>query len=181
MEFFKIKHDIPFMSYGRITTAISLVTFLVAVFFLATRGLNFGVDFTGGTVMEVHYAQPADLNKVREQLTEMGLKEVLVQNFGSSHDVLVQVPLKENLAGNLYPASTNFFTNNRRSYDLAFTLFKQNNRHPLAHIFARGFLEFSRTYTIQINVHCCFIGDVIKAGLRTVDTFAGKQYRFFDQ
>lgn len=99
MEFFKIKHDIPFMSYGRITTTISLVTFFVAIFFLATRGLNFGVDFTGGTVMEVHYAQPADLNKVREQLTGMGLQEALVQNFGSSHDVLVQVPLKQNLAG----------------------------------------------------------------------------------
>lgn len=99
MELFKIKHDIPFMSYGRITTTISLVTFFVAIFFLATRGLNFGVDFTGGTVMEVHYAQPADLNKVREQITDMGLQEVLVQNFGSSHDVLVQVPLKQNLAG----------------------------------------------------------------------------------
>ena len=99
MELFKIKHDIPFMSYGRITTTISLVTFLVAIFFLATRGLNFGVDFTGGTVMEVHYAQPADLNRVREQLTGMGLQEALVQNFGSSHDVLVQVPLKQNLAG----------------------------------------------------------------------------------
>ena len=99
MELFKIKHDIPFMSYGRITTTISLVTFLVAIFFLATRGLNFGVDFTGGTVMEVHYAQPADLNRVREQLKGMGLHEALVQNFGSSHDVLVQVPLKQNLAG----------------------------------------------------------------------------------
>ena len=65
MEFFKIKRDIPFMSYGRYTTSISLVTFLFAVFFLATKGLNFGVDFTGGTVMEVHYTQPADLVKVR--------------------------------------------------------------------------------------------------------------------
>ena len=99
MEFFRIKHDIPFMSYGRVTTAISLVTFLLAVFFLTTRGLNFGVDFTGGTVLEVHYAQTADLNKVREQLTGMGLHDALVQNFGSSKDVLVQVPLKQNMAG----------------------------------------------------------------------------------
>ncbi|OGT15865.1 MAG: protein-export membrane protein SecF [Gallionellales bacterium RIFOXYB12_FULL_54_9] len=99
MEFFKIKHDIPFMSYGRYTTAISLVTFLFAVFFLATRGLNFGVDFTGGTVMEVHYAQPADLVKVREQLAKASLPDAMVQNFGSSHDVLIQVPLKQNLAG----------------------------------------------------------------------------------
>ncbi|MFA6061119.1 MAG: protein translocase subunit SecF [Gallionella sp.] len=99
MEFFKIKHDIPFMSYGRYTTAISLVTFLFAVFFLATRGLNFGVDFTGGTVMEVHYAQPADLVKVREQLAVASLPDAMVQNFGSSHDVLIQIPLKQNLAG----------------------------------------------------------------------------------
>lgn len=99
MDFFKIKRDIPFMSYGRYTTTISLVTFILAVFFLATRGLNFGVDFTGGTVMEVHYAQPADLPKVRAQLAATGLPDALVQNFGSSQDVLIQVPLKQNLAG----------------------------------------------------------------------------------
>jgi preprotein translocase subunit SecF len=96
MEFFKIKRDIPFMSYGRYTTTISLVTFLLAIFFLATKGLNFGVDFTGGTVMEMHYAQPADLNKVRDQLADIGLKDAMVQNFGSSLDVLIQVPLKQN-------------------------------------------------------------------------------------
>ena len=99
MEFFRIKHDIPFMSYGRFTTSISLVTFLFAVFFLATKGLNFGVDFTGGTVMEVHYANSADLPKVRAQLSEMGLPDAQVQNFGSSYDVLIQVPTKENRAG----------------------------------------------------------------------------------
>jgi len=99
MEFFKFKHDIPFMSYGRYTTTISLITFLFAIFFLATKGLNFGVDFTGGTVIEVHYAQPTDLNKVREQLATAGLPDALVQNFGSSLDVLIQVPLKQNEAG----------------------------------------------------------------------------------
>jgi preprotein translocase subunit SecF len=99
MEFFRIKHDIPFMSYGRYTTSISLVTFLFAIFFLATKGLNFGVDFTGGTVLEVHYAQPADLTKVREQLTASKLPDAMVQNFGSSRDVLIQIPLKQNVAG----------------------------------------------------------------------------------
>ena len=99
MEFFKINRNIPFMSYGRYTTTISLVTFILAVFFIATKGLNFGVDFTGGTVMEVHYSQTADLNKVRGQLTDMGLHDVLVQNFGSSHDVLLQVSLKQNVVG----------------------------------------------------------------------------------
>lgn len=99
MEFFKIKRDIPFMSYGRYTTAISLVTFVLAIFFLATRGLNLGIDFTGGTVMEVHYAQSADINKVRAEISNMGMHDVLVQNFGSSHDVLIQVPLKQNMLG----------------------------------------------------------------------------------
>ena len=99
MEFFRIKKDIPFMSYGKVTTSISLVTFLFAVFFLATKGLNFGVDFTGGTVMEVHYAQSAELDKVRQQLGTIDLKEAQVQNFGSSKDVLIQIPLKQNKVG----------------------------------------------------------------------------------
>jgi preprotein translocase subunit SecF len=99
MEFFKIKKDIPFMSYGKVTTSISLVTFLLAVFFLGTKGLNFGVDFTGGTVLEVHYSESADLDKVRGKLTEIGLHDSVVQNFGSSKDVLIQVPLKQNKVG----------------------------------------------------------------------------------
>ncbi len=99
MEFFSIKRDIPFMSYGRYTTAISLITFLLAIFFLATRGLHLGVDFTGGTVMEIRYSQPADLNKVRQQLASIGLNDALAQNFGSSMDVLIQVPLKQNTSG----------------------------------------------------------------------------------
>ena len=99
MEFFRLKHDIPFMSYGRLTTTISLVTFILAVFFLATKGLNFGVDFTGGTVMEMHYAQPADINKVRAELAEIGFHDALAQNFGSSHDVLIQIPVKANTTG----------------------------------------------------------------------------------
>jgi preprotein translocase subunit SecF len=99
MEFFKIKKDIPFMSYGRYTTSISLVTFILAVFFLTTKGLNFGIDFTGGTVMEVHYSQPADLDKIRGKLRDMGMPDALVQNFGSSRDVMIQVPLRENKLG----------------------------------------------------------------------------------
>jgi len=99
MEFFRIKHDIPFMSYGRFTTSISLVTFLFAIFFLATKGLNFGVDFTGGTVMEMHYAQSADLTKIRSELAATGLPEAMVQNFGSSFDVLIQVPARESAGG----------------------------------------------------------------------------------
>lgn len=84
------------MSYGRLTTSISLVTFILAVFFLATKGLNLGVDFTGGTVMELHYAQPADINKVRAELADIGFHDAQAQNFGSSLDVLIQVPVKPN-------------------------------------------------------------------------------------
>jgi len=99
MELFRFKKDIPFMSYGRLTTTISLVTFILAVFFLASKGLNLGVDFTGGTVMEMHYSQPADVNKVRVELAEIGFHDALVQNFGSSHDVLIQIPVKQNTTG----------------------------------------------------------------------------------
>jgi preprotein translocase subunit SecF len=94
MELFRIKKDIPFMSYGRLTTTISLVTFILAIVFLATRGLNFGVDFTGGTVMEVNYPQAANLEGIRKAVDSIGLKEATVQNFGSSHDVLIRLPVK---------------------------------------------------------------------------------------
>jgi len=95
MEFFRIKKDIPFMSYGRLTTAISLVTFILAVFFLATRGLHLGVDFTGGTMMEVSYPEPAKIAEIRTAVQSVGLSDVTVQNFGTSRDVLIRLPVKE--------------------------------------------------------------------------------------
>ncbi len=98
MELFRIKKDIPFMSYGRITTAISLFTFILAVFFLATKGLNYGVDFTGGTVMEVNYPQAADIDSIRKAVDSIGLKDATVQNFGTSRDVLIRLPLKKDLS-----------------------------------------------------------------------------------
>lgn len=98
MELFKIKHDIPFMSYGRLTTAISLGTFILAVFFLATRGLNLGVDFTGGTLMEVSYPQAANLEEIRIAVDSLGLTEATVQNFGNSRDVLIRLPLEPDLS-----------------------------------------------------------------------------------
>lgn len=98
MEFFRIKKDIPFMSYGRITTTISLATFILAVFFLATRGLNYGVDFTGGTVMEVAYPEAANIEKIRGTIDGIGLSDVTVQNFGTSQDVLIRLPIVENLS-----------------------------------------------------------------------------------
>jgi preprotein translocase subunit SecF len=95
MEIFKIKKDIPFMSYGRLTTSISLITFLFAVYFLATKGLALGVDFTGGTVMEVSYPQTADIGKIRSAVDGIGLKDATVQNFGTSRDVLIRLPVKQ--------------------------------------------------------------------------------------
>jgi preprotein translocase subunit SecF len=95
MEFFRIKRDIPFMSYGRVTTAISLVTFILAIFFLAQRGLNLGVDFTGGTVIEVSYPHSADLTQIRTAVDSIHLNEATVQNFGSSKDVMIRLPLKK--------------------------------------------------------------------------------------
>ena len=94
MEFFKIKHDIPFMRHALVFNVISVITFIVAVGSLATKGLNFGVDFTGGTVMEVHYAQAPDVNKIRETLTKLGFSDAAVQNFGTSLDVLIRLPVK---------------------------------------------------------------------------------------
>jgi preprotein translocase subunit SecF len=95
MEFFKIRKDIPFMRHALVFNVISLVTFLLAVFFLATKGLNFGVDFTGGTVLEVNYQQAADLQKIRSQLEEIGYRDASVQNFGTSRDVLIRLPARE--------------------------------------------------------------------------------------
>jgi preprotein translocase subunit SecF len=94
MELFRIKRDIPFMSYGRLTTAISLVTFILAVFFLATRGLNYSVEFTGGTVLEVQYQQSADLNLIRDTVDSLKLGEATVQSLGSSSDVMIRLPNK---------------------------------------------------------------------------------------
>lgn len=98
MEFFRIRNDIPFMSWGRFTTAISLVTFLLSVFFLVTRGLNFSVDFTGGTVMEIHDQSPVDVDKIRAALSGLGFQDAHVQNFGTSQDVLIRLPLKKGLS-----------------------------------------------------------------------------------
>ena len=92
MEFFKIRKDIPFMKHALIFNVISLTTFLLAVFFLFSRGLHLSVEFTGGTVMEVSYSQPADVSKVRGVVSSLGYTEVQVQNFGTARDVMIRLP-----------------------------------------------------------------------------------------
>ena len=89
MELFRIRKDIPFMRHAIVLNAISAITFVLAVLFLVTRGLNLSVEFTGGTVMEVAYEQPADLEAVRKVIEAQGYADVPVQNFGSSQDVPV--------------------------------------------------------------------------------------------
>jgi len=98
MEFFKIRKDIPFMKHALIFNVISLTTFLLAVFFLFSRGLHLSVEFTGGTVMEVSYSQPADLNQVRGVVSSLGYTEVQVQNFGTARDVMIRLPAQKGVS-----------------------------------------------------------------------------------
>ncbi|MCU0923967.1 MAG: protein translocase subunit SecF [Burkholderiaceae bacterium] len=95
MEFFRIRRDIPFMRHALVFNIISLLTFLAAVFFLFTRGLHLSIEFTGGTVIEVAYTQPADVAKVRATVEAMKVGDTQVQNFGSARDVLIRLPLAE--------------------------------------------------------------------------------------
>ncbi len=94
MEFFRIHKDIPFMRHALAFNVISLVTFVLAVVFLFTKGLHLSVEFTGGTLIETHYEQAADLEKVRNALGKAGFSDYAVQNFGSSQDVMIRLPLK---------------------------------------------------------------------------------------
>jgi preprotein translocase subunit SecF len=98
MEFFRIKRDIPFMKNALAFNVVSLVTFLLAVFFLFTRGLHFSIEFTGGTVMEVAYKQTANIEAVRKTVDSLGYTDSQVQNFGTSRDVMIRLPLKAGLS-----------------------------------------------------------------------------------
>jgi len=95
MEFFRIKRDIPFMRHALTFNVISLVTFLLAVFFLATKGLHLGIDFRGGTVIEVSYAHAVDFNRLRTSIDKLGLGEYSAQAFGTSDTALIRLPLSE--------------------------------------------------------------------------------------
>lgn len=95
MELFRFKRDIPFMSYGKLTTAISLITFILAVFFIFTKGLNFSVEFTGGTVMNVQYDKGADVNAIRSKLNDsLKMGEIQVQALGTTKDIMIRLPNK---------------------------------------------------------------------------------------
>jgi preprotein translocase subunit SecF len=98
MEFFKIQRDIPFMRHALVFNVISFATFALAVFFLFSRGLHLSVEFTGGTLMEVNYTQTADVGKIRDTVASLGLKDVQVQNFGTSHDVMIRLPAQKGVS-----------------------------------------------------------------------------------
>ena len=98
MEFFRIKRDIPFMRHALILNLVSFVTFAAAVFFLFSRGLHLSVEFTGGTLMEVSYSQPADLNAVRNTVAKLGFSDVQVQNFGTARDVMIRLPAQKGVS-----------------------------------------------------------------------------------
>ena len=98
MEFFKIKKDIPFMRHAVIFNVVSFITFALAVFFLFSRGLHLSVEFTGGTVMEVSYSQPAEVEKIRNTVAALGFTDVQVQNFGTARDVMVRLPAQKGVS-----------------------------------------------------------------------------------
>ena len=106
MGFFRIHRHIPFMRHAVVLNAVSVVMFLLAVFFLATRGLHLSIEFTGGTVMEVHYADSANLEKIREVVGRLGYADVQVQTFGTSHDVMIRLPSRE-ASGQSYTEQSN--------------------------------------------------------------------------
>ena len=93
MELFRIGRTIPFMRNALVLNAISFLTFVAAVFFIVAKGFHLSIEFTGGTVMEVNYAQAAPLDKVRTAVTGLGYTDFQVQNFGTSRDVMIRLPL----------------------------------------------------------------------------------------
>jgi preprotein translocase subunit SecF len=101
MEFFRIKKDIPFMRHALVLNAISLITFLLAVFFIWHNGLHLSIEFTGGTVMEVSYPQTAPLESIRTKVEKLGYTDTQIQNFGSSRDVMIRLPLQKDAAGKI--------------------------------------------------------------------------------
>ena len=101
MEFFRIKKDIPFMRHALVLNTISLITFLLAVFFLWYNGLHLSIEFTGGTVMEVSYPQTAPLESIRTKVEKLGYTDTQIQNFGSSRDVMIRLPLQKDAAGKI--------------------------------------------------------------------------------
>ena len=98
MEIFRVKKDIPFMKYRSISAVISTSIFILAIAFLSIKGLNLGVDFTGGTIMEVSYPEAVNIESIRKTLNSIDLTDTQVQNFGAAQDVLIRLPIRADLS-----------------------------------------------------------------------------------
>lgn len=166
MEFFRIKRDIPFMRHALVFNIISLITFLVAVGSLATKGLHFGVDFTGGTVMEINYPQAPDLNSLRDRVAKLGYTDVAIQNFGSSRDVMMRLPLRKD--------EDNTKTAEIVMYGLALPQFGGKVEEGPGPGGARVEISFGRDRTIE-DVHAV----LKKTGISPVDVVSGQGPRQF--
>lgn len=95
MEFFRISRTIPFMRHALALNMVSVVFFIAAVILISVRGFNLSIEFTGGTVIELAYPEAAPLVEIREQIQSLGYTDFQVQNFGTSRDVLIRLPLAE--------------------------------------------------------------------------------------
>ena len=94
MEFFRFKKDVPFMKYALFLNAFSLLVFVIAVYFLATRGLNLSSEFTGGTELIVRYDQPANLEQVREVVLRAGYGDsVTVHSQNAGLEAVIRLPV----------------------------------------------------------------------------------------
>ena len=105
MEFFRIRKDIPFMRHALLLNAFSFITFLAAVFFIWQKGLHLSIEFTGGTVMEITYPQTAPLDSIRDQIAKIGYTDTQIQNFGSSRDIMIRLPLQRDQTGQVIPSA----------------------------------------------------------------------------
>jgi len=98
MEFFRIKKDIPFMRHALVFNVISALTFVAAVFFLFHKGLHLSIEFTGGTIMEVSYPKPANLEAMRKTVNDLGFTDSQVQSFGTAQDVIIRLPTQKGIS-----------------------------------------------------------------------------------
>ncbi len=94
---FNLKNEIDFMGKRKISVIFSLILIVTSIFFIATRGLNLGLDFTGGTVVEVGYPEAADLEKIRADLKSGGFERATAQHFGTSKEVLIRIAPRDNV------------------------------------------------------------------------------------
>ncbi len=93
MEFFRIKNDIAFMKHAKLLNCMSIFTFIASIVFITFQGLHFSIEFTGGTLIEVSYPKQAPIEKIRDKLVDLGYSDSQVQNFGTSKDILIRLPL----------------------------------------------------------------------------------------